>query len=83
MAKYNFRIAYKKGTENAKVNVLSKRSNFISKTKRKEALLKEGENSLEYNSKIATVYKVVKDLVIKQQIKDTYPRDTRARKAMA
>ena len=56
---------------------------FISKTDKKEALLKEGENSLKYSSKIATVYKVIKDPAIEQQIKDTYLRDTRARKAIA
>ena len=83
MAKYNFKIAYNKGTENAKANALSRRSDFISKTDRKEALLKEGENGLEYSSEIATVYKVVKDSAIEQRIKDAYLGDTRARRAMA
>ena len=83
MAKYNFRIAYRKGTKNAKADALSRRSDFISKTDRKEALLKEGENSLEYSSEIATVYEVIKDLAIKQRIKDMYLRDTKVCRAMA
>jgi hypothetical protein len=76
LAKYNFKITYKKGTENAKADALSKRSNFISKTNRKETLFRKGDSSLEYNSKIATVFEVIKDLTIKQQIKDAYLRDT-------
>ena len=66
LAKYNFRIAYKKGTENAKADALSRRSDFIGKTDKRKALLKERENSLEYSSKIAMVYKVVEDPLIKQ-----------------
>jgi hypothetical protein len=78
LAKYNFRITYRKGTENAKANALSKRSDFISKTNRKEALLKEGDLRLKYSSKIAIVFKVVKDLTIKEQIKEAYYKDTSA-----
>jgi hypothetical protein len=56
--------------------VLSRRSNFIRKTNQKETLLKEGDNSLKYSSKIITIFEVVKDLTIKQQIKNAYLRDT-------
>ena len=82
LAKYNFRIAYKKGTENARADALSRRLDFISKTDRREALLKEGENSLEYSSKIAIVYKVVEDPLIKQQIKNAYKGDAKAQRAL-
>jgi hypothetical protein len=75
LAKYNFKITYKKGTENAKANTLSKRFNFISKTDKKKTLLKERDSSLEYSNKIVTVFKVIKDLIIKQQIKDAYLGD--------
>jgi hypothetical protein len=36
---------------------------------------------LEYSSKIATVFKVIKDLATKQKIKDTYLKDTGAQHA--
>jgi len=62
---------------------LSQRSDFISKVDKKETLLKEGENSLEYSNEIATVFKVIKDPTIKQQIKDTYLRDAGAQQALA
>jgi hypothetical protein len=83
LAKYNFKITYKKGTENAKANALSKRSNFIRKTDKKKTLFKEGDSSLEYSSKIAIVFKVIKNLTIKQQIKDAYLRDTSIQHAKA
>jgi hypothetical protein len=38
---------------------------------------------LEYNSKIATIFKVIKNLTIKQQIKNTYLRDTGIQHAKA
>jgi hypothetical protein len=38
-------------------------------------LFKEREDSLKYSNKIITIFKVIKDLIIKQQIKDTYLRD--------
>jgi hypothetical protein len=46
-------------------------------------LFKKRENSLEYSSKIATVFKVVKDLIIEQQIKDAYLQDASAQRALA
>jgi hypothetical protein len=69
--------------ENAKANALSQRSDFISKTDRKEALFKKGESSLKYSREIATVFKVIKDPLLKQQIKDVYLKDARARHAFA
>jgi Integrase zinc binding domain len=59
--------------------VLSKRSNFIRKEDKREKLLKLRKDSLEYNSKVAVVYKVIKDPVIKQRIQDVYKDNTRAR----
>ena len=82
LAKYNFRIAYKKGKENARADALSRRLDFISKTDKRKALLKEGKNSLEYSSEIAMVYKVVEDPLIKQRIKNVYKGDTRAQCAL-
>jgi hypothetical protein len=83
LAKYNFCITYKKGIENARADALSRRSDFISKTDRKEALLKEGEDGLEYSREIATVFKVIKNPLLKQRIKDAYLRDARAQRAFA
>jgi Integrase zinc binding domain len=81
--KYNFRIAYRKGTENAKADALSKRSDFIGKEDKQEILLKEGKDRLEYSSKVAVVYKVIKDLATKQQIRNVYKGDAKAKIAKA
>ena len=54
----------------------------MGKTERRKVLFKEGENSLDYSSKIAIVYKVVEDPLIKQQIKNVYKGDARAQRAL-
>jgi hypothetical protein len=69
---------YYKSTKNVKANALSKQADFIKKTKHKKTLFKKGANSLKYNSKITIVLKVVKDIAIKQQIREVYKRDIRA-----
>jgi hypothetical protein len=69
---------YYKGIENVKANTLSKQADFIKKTKHKKTLFKKRANSLKYNSKITIVLKVVKDIVIKQQIKEAYKGNIRA-----
>jgi hypothetical protein len=65
LAKYNFRIAYGKRTENARADALSRRLDFIRKEEKTKTLLKEGDDRLEYSNKIAVVYKVIEDLTIK------------------
>jgi RNase H-like domain found in reverse transcriptase/Reverse transcriptase (RNA-dependent DNA polymerase)/Integrase zinc binding domain/Chromo (CHRromatin Organisation MOdifier) domain/Retrotransposon gag protein len=81
LAKYNFKITYRKGTENARADALSRRSDFMGKTDRKETLLKEGDGGLEYSGEIATIFEVVEDPTIEQRIKDAYPGDAGARRA--
>jgi hypothetical protein len=83
LTKYNFRIAYKKGTKNARADALSRRLDFISKKDKTETLLKEGEDSLEYNSKVAVVYKVIKDPTIEQRIRNVYKGDAKVKMAKA
>jgi hypothetical protein len=46
-------------------------------------LFKKGDSSLKYSNKIATVFEVIKDLIIKQQIKDAYLKDTSIQYAKA
>jgi hypothetical protein len=58
---------------------LSKRSDFIRKEDKKEKLFKSRKDKLEYSSKVAVVYKVVKDLIIKQRIQNVYKGDAKAR----
>jgi hypothetical protein len=48
LAKYNFRITYRKGSKNARADALSQRTDYIGKTVKKETLLKEGDDYLEY-----------------------------------
>jgi Integrase zinc binding domain len=77
--RHKFRIVYKERTKNTKADALSKRSNFISKKDKKETLLRLRKDSLKYSSKVAVVYKVIKDLAIKQQIQNIYKGDTKAK----
>jgi hypothetical protein len=51
---------------------LSKRLDFISKKDRTKTLFRRREDRLKYSSEIATVYKVIKDLAVKQQIRNVY-----------
>jgi hypothetical protein len=69
---------YYKGTKNIRTDALSRQADFIKKTKHKEALFKERANSLKYSSKIIIVLKVIKDIAIKQQIKEVYKGDIKA-----
>jgi hypothetical protein len=55
---------------------------FISKTERKEALLKEGTDGLEYSKEIATVFKVVEDPTLESCIKEAYEKDVGAQRAL-
>jgi hypothetical protein len=79
LAKYNFRIAYRKGAKNARADALSKRLDFISKEDKTKTLLKEGEDGLEYSSEVAVVYEVIEDLAIEQRIRKVYKGDAKAR----
>jgi Integrase zinc binding domain len=58
---------------------LSRRLDFIRKKDKTETLLRKRRNGLEYSSKVATIYKILKDLVIKQRIQDVYKGDAEAR----
>jgi hypothetical protein len=79
LAKYNFRIAYRKGTKNAKADALSRQLDFISKEDKTKTLFKKGKEGLEYSSEVAVVYKVIKDLAVEQRIHRAYKRDARVR----
>jgi hypothetical protein len=62
---------------------LSKKSDFISKEDKQKILFKEGEERLKYSNKVVVVYKVIKDLATKQQIRNAYKGDARAKIAKA
>ena len=82
MAKYNFRITYRRGSKNARADALSRRTDYIGKTVRKETLFREGDDYLEYQGEIAATLTVIEDDTIERKIKEAYPRDARATKAM-
>jgi hypothetical protein len=82
LAKYNFKISYRKGTENARADALSRRTNYMGKTEHSETLLKEGSDSLEYSGEIATILEVIEDPTIEQRIKAAYPGDAGAERAL-
>jgi hypothetical protein len=79
LAKYNFKITYRKGTKNAKADAFSKRTDFIKKKDKTKTLLKERKKGLKYSNKVATIYEILKNLIIEQRIQDAYKGDTRAK----
>jgi hypothetical protein len=55
----------------------------MSKEERTKTFFKERSDSLEYSSKVATIYKVIKDLTTKQQIQNVYKGDAKVQIARA
>jgi hypothetical protein len=49
----------------------------MNKEDKTKTLLKEGSDSLEYSSKVAAIYKVIKDLTTKQRIQNIYKGDAK------
>jgi hypothetical protein len=76
LAIYNFSISYKKGSENAKADALSRQKDYIGKTvEQLYTILKEGKNSLEYNYKLLATISVVENNKLVRRIKDVYTED--------
>jgi hypothetical protein len=69
-------ILYRKGSKNAKADVLSRREDYIGKTiKRPKAILRQGKNGLKYNYKILATILVVKNNKLIEKIRGTYIAD--------
>ena len=82
LAAYNFQIAYRKGSENARADALSRRTDYVRpKQERPRAILKTTEFGMEYNELLATI-SIVKDTQLEQRIKNAYQTDECAKRVL-
>jgi hypothetical protein len=76
LSAYNFTITYRKGSENARADALSRRQDYSGKpTERPRAILKEGDGGMEYNHELLATISVVEDNELEQRLKNAYPKD--------
>jgi hypothetical protein len=76
LSAYNFTITYRKGSENARADALSRRQDYAGKpTERPRAILKEGGDGIEYNHELLATISIVEDTDLEKRIKDAYQTD--------
>ncbi len=76
LSAYNFTIIYRKGSENARADALSRRQDYSRKpTKRLRAILKEGDKGIEYNHELLATILVVEDDELEKRLKNAYTGD--------
>lgn len=82
LAAYNFTITYRKGSENARADALSRRTDYVGpKEERPRAILKETDNGMQYNELLATIA-VVEDTELEKKLKDAYTTDECAKRVL-
>ena len=75
-------INYRKGSENARADALSRRTDYVSlKQERPQAILKQIDEGMQYNELLATIA-IVKDTELKQRLKDAYATDECAKRVL-
>ena len=75
LAPYNFTITYRKGSENARADALSRRTDYIGpKQERPRAILKKTDVGLEYNELLATIA-TVENTELEKRLKEAYSTD--------
>jgi hypothetical protein len=82
LAAYNFTIAYRKGSENARADALSRRTDYVGpKQERPRAILKETSEGMQYNELLATI-SVVENTELEKELKDAYSTDECAKRVL-
>ena len=62
LSAYNFTITYRKGSENARADALSRRQDYSRKPmERPRQVLKETEQGLEYNHEVLATISIMED----------------------
>ena len=75
-------INYRKGSKNAIVDALSRRTNYVSpKQERPWAILKQTDEGMQYNELLATIA-IVEDTELEQRLKDAYATDECAKRVL-
>ncbi|KFY32334.1 hypothetical protein V493_00296 [Pseudogymnoascus sp. VKM F-4281 (FW-2241)] len=83
LAAYNFTIAYRKGSDNARVDALSRRTDYIGpKEERPRAILKETNAGMQYNELLATIA-MVEDSELEERLKKAYATDECAKRVLS
>jgi hypothetical protein len=63
---YYFSISYRKGSENARVDALSRQKEYSGKpTERPRVILREGSVGIEYNHELLVTISIVEDKKLK------------------
>ncbi|KFY82311.1 hypothetical protein V498_08625, partial [Pseudogymnoascus sp. VKM F-4517 (FW-2822)] len=79
---YNFTIAYRKGSENARADALSRRTDYVSpKEERPRVILKETNAGMQYNELLATIA-ILEDTELERRLKDAYATDETAKRTL-
>ncbi|KFZ16177.1 hypothetical protein V501_02352, partial [Pseudogymnoascus sp. VKM F-4519 (FW-2642)] len=82
LAAYNFTITYRKGSENARADALSRRTDYVGpKEERPRAILKKTDAGMQYNELLATIA-IVEDSELEQRLKDAYATDETAKRTL-
>jgi hypothetical protein len=83
LSAYNFVITYRKGSENARADALSRRQDYSGKpTERPRAILKTSDKGMEYNHELLATISVVEDTQLEKEIKNAYAADENARRVL-
>ena len=76
LSAYNFVINYRKGSENARADALSRRQDYAGgSTERPRAILKDNGDGMTYNHELLATISVVEDTELEQRIKNAYTKD--------
>lgn len=76
IAIYNFVIIYKKGSENARADTLSRRGDYIGKTvDRPQTIFQKGKYSLECKYELLAIVSIIKNNELANRIKLGYTTD--------
>ena len=76
LSAYNFTITYRKGSENARADALSRRQDYTGKpTERPQAILRTAEGGMEYNHALLATIAIVEDTQLGKRIKAAYTTD--------
>ena len=75
LSAYDFRITYRKGSENGRADALSRQTEYEGyKVERERAILKQGPDGLVYNHELATIA-VIEDNTWENKLKEAYEKD--------
>jgi hypothetical protein len=83
LSAYNFTITYRKGSENARADALSRRKDYTGRpTERPRAILKQNGDNMEYNHELLATIAIVENTELEERIKKAYANDECAKRVL-